>query len=251
VPNDARHPHVWPTTHWSLVGRAGSGTVEDRRRALSALVQIYIPVLRWHLLTRRGIRFDRVDDFLQEFLLSKILEKEILQLADRGRGNFRTFLATALDRFVINQIRDQSAAKRGGFRRGEVEEDSLPPAHTLVPGNSFDYAWARQVIGQAIRRMQRQCAANHRDDIWRVFRGRVMLPALRQAEPISYAALVEECGLESASQASNILVSANRMFVRALRQTLAVYQETESEIDDEIRDLWAAVSRGAPRRARR
>jgi len=34
----------------------------------------------------------------------------------------------------------------------------------------FDVAWAREVIAETLRRMQAECEAAGRDDIWRVFR---------------------------------------------------------------------------------
>jgi len=242
MPNGSDHAASWPTTHWSLIDDAGAGGTEVRRQALTLLLKIYLPVLRSHLL-KRGTRGQNVDDLLQEFLVSRILEKNILQLADQGRGNFRSFLATALDNFLRNAHRDESAAKRLAVQANTLEDDANLPAAGATPGDSFDYAWARQVLGQAIRRMRRQCAQGHRADIWGVFKRRILLPALRNVEPTPYGELVESLHIDSATQASNLLVTAGRMFTRCLRNILSAYQVSQEDIETEIRDLWQAVSR--------
>jgi len=242
MPNGSDHAGSWPTTHWSLVGDAGTGGTEVRRQALTSLLKIYSPVLKSHLL-KRGTPKSNVDDLLQEFLLSRILEKNILQLADQGRGNFRSFLATALDNFLRNTYRDQSAAKRRAIQAGALDDDANLPANGATPADSFDYAWARQVLGQAIRRMRRLCAQGNRADIWGVFKWRILLPSLRNVEPTPYGELVAMLHIDSATQASNLLVTAGRMFTRCLRNVLSVYQVSQEDIENEIRDLWRAVSR--------
>src|SRR5580658_7027301 len=139
MPMRSKNIRKWPTTHWSLVGRAGSGGAEARRQALATLLRIYLPALRRHVVRRGMIQPQLVDDVLQEFLVSRILEKDIIRLADQGRGNFRTFLATALDRFLLNWLRYQSAAKRKAIQAKDFncDLDSQPDKRT--PMDSFDY----------------------------------------------------------------------------------------------------------------
>ena len=232
----------WPTTHWSLVGRAGHGGIEERRLALTSLLKIYIPALRRHLLRRPGIRLQNVDDVLQEFLISKLLEREILQLADQNRGNFRTFLATALDRFLLNWIRSQSAVKRKIYEVISLDDQSPSNADTVFMEDTFDYSWARQVLGRAIRLMRSECQKSQRSDVWGVFKGRVLGPSLRNSAPIPYEKLIDRVALKSGVSGSNVLVTARRGFHRCLCQVLSAYQDRES-IENEIRNLWRAVAR--------
>jgi len=237
---------LWPTTHWSLVGQAGSGNDAERRQALTELIARYLPVLRRHLLLFRRVSRDQVDDLLQEFLLSKILEQAILERADQNRGKFRSFLATALDRFVLNRQRDERALKRSPNRAGALDDAAEPVDVGVRPEAVFDIAWARQVLGQAVRRMRRDCRERNRADIWGVFRARILDPCLLHAKPVPYADLVRRFGFASPVHASNILVSANRMFERSLRRTISAYEREKSQIDQELMDLWDALAR--PRR---
>src|SRR5687768_12504417 len=208
--------HPFPPTHWSLVDQAGKGTGEDKRRALTTLLSHYLPAMRSHLLFRRGHAACDVDDLLQGFLLSKVIERDLVSRADRTRGRFRTFLLTALDRFVSNQMRDARAAKR--WATTVPLDDAMGCAHSTGPAeNAFEVEWARQVLRQAIENMERECYAAGRADVWAVFEARTLGPILRQEDPVPYGALVERFGFASPAQASNVLVTANRMFARNLR----------------------------------
>jgi hypothetical protein len=98
------------------------------------------------------------------------------------------------------------------------------------------------VIAQAVEQMRMTCETTLRADVWGVFEGRVLAPILGQAQPVPYAQLVEQFGLRSPTQASNVLVTANRMFERLLRGVVGRYEKSATEIDDEIRDLWRILS---------
>jgi hypothetical protein len=56
---------------------------------------------------------------------------------------------------------------------------------------------------------------------------------------------VEKFGFRSPTEASNALVTAKRMFVRALRAVVAEYARDENGIDREIEELRAILSRGS------
>ena len=246
MPIQLRKSQIWPTTHWSLVGSASRGGAEERRQALTLLVRKYLPVLRWHLISRRHVNPGQVDDLLQEFLVSKVLEKDIIRLADQKRGRFRTFLATALDRFVINRKKYENATKRSALRYEDLDQASSNlPDRGHTPSEMIDYFWARQVLGQAIRHMRVECSRPTRVDAWKVFRGRVLSPMLRSTEPVPFAKLAEQPSIGTTTRASHLLLTANRIFARSLRTVIGAY-DSELDIEDEIRDLRQALSK--PRR---
>ena len=103
----------FPSTRWSLVARAGQVDPEAKREALGQLLTRYLPALQAHLVHRKGLSEEEADDLVQEFVTSKILEKDLIARADQQLGKLRTFLLTALDRFVKNKLRDRRAKKRG------------------------------------------------------------------------------------------------------------------------------------------
>jgi RNA polymerase sigma-70 factor (ECF subfamily) len=203
----------------------------SRRDALESLLRCYRQPLKAHLEVRRKLSSDAADDVLQGFIESKVLRLRLIEQADRAKGRFRSFLLTALDRYLIDQFRKaktaepvQSLGESASDLPAEPEDDSTP----------FNVAWARQAIDEAMRRMQRQCESSGRPDVWGVFEERVARPILEQAQPASYEALVARFGFTSPAQASNVLMTAKRMFRRAIEQVVGEYTEPGQAVGEEI-----------------
>jgi len=234
----------FPSTHWSLVGRVGQENGAGQHQALEQLLIRYLPALKAHLLHRRRIASDWASDLLQGFITDKILERRLIERADRGRGKFRTFLLTALDNYVVSEIRRESAKKRSPGDAALVTMDEARDHGGLSASVSdvFDLAWAREVLAEAVRWMQVECEKSGRTDIWGVFECRVLDPTLGQAEPLPYEQLVERFGFQSPTQASNTLITAKRMFARMLHSVVGEYTRDEAEIDAEIEDLRRILS---------
>lgn len=237
----------FPLTQWSLVARAGGATEDERREALGVLMRRYLPALRAHLVFQKRISPHLADDLVQGFVCDKVVEQGLLAGADQCKGRFRTFLLTALDRYVIDQARFEGAKKRapgGGVASLEqfpVRDRATPPG--AGPSVAFDVAWAREVLAEAVKRMDEECRASERQDIWGVFCCRVLEPTLTGAPQAGYGELVARFGLRSPAQASNVLMTAKRMFERILRSVVAEYAEDEAQIDREIEDLRCILSR--------
>src|SRR5437762_6995431 len=91
----------FPETSWTEVERAGAEGADGPRDALGGLLRRYMPALRARLVIEKGIQADAAGDLLNGFLADKVLERDLVARADRSRGRFRTFLLTALDRYVV------------------------------------------------------------------------------------------------------------------------------------------------------
>ena len=239
------HAVAFPATHWSLVTRAGLLDSESRRQALEELLVRYLPALRTYLILTRRLQPADAEDLLQDFVAAKVLEKRLISQADPARGKFRTFLLTALDRFRLNRVRDEQARRRSP-QDGELLEigehaQELPGA--AARADAFDVAWAQGIIHEALRQTQQECEQTGRADVWGVFACRVVAPALEDTEPITYDELVQRFHLASPTQAANLLITAKRMYARALRSVVAEYALDAAEIAAEIADLRGVLER--------
>jgi RNA polymerase sigma-70 factor (ECF subfamily) len=237
----------FPQTQWTLLGRAGEITSDGQRQALGDLLRRYLPALRTHLLLQRRLPPERADDLLQAFVSRKVLEQRLIRKADRGRGTFRSFLLRSLNNFVNDELRHDRAAGRspdGGPPLDLDEQAGLGDAGADDPSATFDVAWAREVLSEAVAAMRGECQATRREDIWGVFEGRVLLPSMEGAEPAGYEELIRRFGLASPEQASNVLTTAKRMFARALRSAVAKYADA-GDVETEIRDLKTILARCA------
>ena len=240
---DSSHS-LWPfpSTHWSLVEQLSNPNDEVRRQAMTDLLTRYIPPLRSHLVIARKLKPDHAADLLQAFIASRVLEGEMLLQADRQRGRLRTFLATALDRFVANQIRDAASQKRSPS--GAIPlEDNGHAAQDGGPHEIFELEWARHVLDETLRRMEQECRSTGRDSVWKIFQRRIVQPMRDNTAPAPYAEIVQELAFVSPGQAASALIRARQLFVRILRGVVGEYARGPEEIDAEIADLWKILSR--------
>ncbi len=235
----------FPPTRWSLVAQAARTNPEVKREALETLLPKYLSALTSHVRYRWRMANDRADDVVQEFVATMILEKGLIASADRDRGKFRALLLTALDRFVINQLRDQAAKKRAPGQGPILSLDErLVRQRTLSePSLAFDVEWAKNVIAEALRQMRQECQAGDRMDIWNVFECRIVGPFVHGDPMPNYREIVERFGFQSPSQASNALITGKRMYARLLKSVVAQYVgDIACNSESEIRGLRAVLA---------
>jgi len=233
------------TTQWSLIARAKEADPEIRRAALDQLLRCYYPTLRAHLVLHKRIALDRAEDLLQGFVSDRVLERDLVARADPAKGKFRSFLLRSLENYVIDQVRRERVRRTIGRQELGADSDQFPSAEPTA-SQVYDVAWARQVIGEAVRRMERLCRQSGRDHIWGVFRARVLLPTLTNSVPTPYGQLVERFGLSSPEQASNALMTAKRQFQRIVRSVVGCYTDSEEDVDDEIASLRRILASAGP-----
>lgn len=214
------------------------------------VIQNYWSALRVYLiclLTRFPNQRNEADDLLQEFILKKILQPGWLENANPDKGRFRDFLKSALRNFVIGEIRSRAAEKRGGNNPSvPLEELDLEPAGPEPSSDSFDIAWLRTLLGEALDRMERACAVSENTHIWKIFQCRIIQPMLEGTDPLPYDLLVAQFGLKSPAQATNALATGKRMFARHLRDVIAQYENGDAAVRAEIDSLRLFIDKLSP-----
>ncbi len=234
----------FPATDWLLVNSIVRAPAATSERALEKVLVCYLPVLRHHLITHFRVSEDQASDWVQSFVLQKILEQNLIARADQRRGKFRSFLLQALNNFVIQQLRYARSSLRSSaaetlpleevadFRLGVVQDHEA---------QMFDIAWARTVLAKTLDQMKAYCFNTAQADVWSVFESRLIKPLLDGEDPPAYEELVVTFGLKSPSQASNLLTTAKRIFGRMIRSVIAEYAGTDGEVEREIQDLKAVL----------
>jgi len=238
---------AFPATHWSLVARAADAATG--REALDALLRQYLPALRARLVVERGIHPDKTEDLLQGFIADKILERELLARADQTLGRFRSFILTSLDRYLVDQSRSALTQRnnpcQGPMLALSEVGDFAPTGGRRRFQDGFDQAWGKQVIAEAIDRMRKECEGLGRSDLWGVFQARVLGPTIDGAPAMPYDDLVRQFGFSSPEQASNVLVTAKRMFARMFRAVVAECAQDGPDAEAELTELRVALAGGS------
>jgi RNA polymerase sigma factor (sigma-70 family) len=233
---------AFTTTHWSVVLAAGADASPRAEVALEHLCRVYwFPLYAY--VRRQGHDSHEAQDLTQEFFL-KLLDKQQLRRADAARGKFRTFLLTALANFLRNEWHKRQTLKRGGRRQFlPLDETSAEqryfsePVESLTPESLFERQWVRALIEQVLARLKQEYVT---DDKARLFAR--LEPALSgEVAAGAFAEWAAELG-QSPGAVRVALHRMRRRFGELLRSEIAHTVASPEEIDDEIRQLFAAVS---------
>jgi RNA polymerase sigma-70 factor (ECF subfamily) len=223
------------TTRWSVVLRARGGPAEARA-ALEVLCRTYRPpVLAF--VRSRGYAADAAEDLTQAFF-ARFLERAWHSAADPGRGRFRSFLLTALKRFLIDTSFEAAALKRGGaFRFESLDEDAVEDsAAGETPDSVFEREWARAVLSAAFGRLRAEAEQAGKLDLF----NRLSEFLVERPDEAEYARVAEELRLRR----NTLAVAVHRLRHRLrelVREELAETTSNGAELDDELRAMRASM----------
>jgi RNA polymerase sigma factor (sigma-70 family) len=211
------------------------------KRALADLCEMYWYPL-YAYVRRRGYRADEAQDLTQEFF-AQLLEKDSLRVADPERGKFRSFLLGSLNHFLSNQWRDAGAQKRGGrqvpipldFQSGESRY-SLEPSHEMTPERIYQRRWALTLLEQALGKLREEFAGRGKLRLFEHLKAYLVM----ERSSLPYREIAAE--LEMTDGAVKVAVHRLRRRCRELlREEIAQTVAEPEQVDEELRELFAAV----------
>jgi RNA polymerase sigma-70 factor (ECF subfamily) len=235
------------TTQWSVIRAAQTDDQTRRRMVVGNLMERYWrPVYSY--LRYKGYDNEKAKDLTQGFFAEIVWGDDLLGRTDRSKGRFRTFLLTALQRYVVSVHRKENARKRrpaAGFVDVEMEE--LPLLATTRMGTAADEtfyrSWASDLLGNVLSQVEAEYCRTGRDRHWRVFQAKVLTPILQDAEAPPLEEICKNCGVEDETKASNMIVTVKRRFQAVLRRNLRDLVPSEDEVDAEFHEILEIFSR--------
>jgi DNA-directed RNA polymerase specialized sigma24 family protein len=230
----------FPSTHWSLVTRAGSAESPQSRAALSELCCAYwYPI--YAFVRRKGNGPDQSLDLTQSYF-ARLLERGVIGAADPGKGRFRAFLRTDCQHFLIDQFR-RTNARGGGIPTVSIDlhvaEDRyrFEPVDTITPERLFDRAWAMTLLEQVLDLLAQEHAAKGQSELFDELK--VVLNQGKGA--VSAATLAARLG--KTEEAVHMAVHRLRKRYREiLEEQIAATLDDPSEMEDESRSLFEAIT---------
>jgi RNA polymerase sigma-70 factor (ECF subfamily) len=230
------------TTRWSVILAAGDSAAALHEPALSTLCQTYwFPLYAY--LRRRGYDSHQAEDYTQGFFAG-ILERKGLRKADPKYGKFRSFLLACLKNFLADEWDRVKAEKRGGDKKvlsldfdAAASRYNQAPVHGLSPEKLFERSWALTVLTSAMDRLKAESTASDKQQLFN--RLKVYLTAEKDAG--SYRDVAAK--LNMTEGAVKVAVHRLRRRYRELvRDEIAQTVTNEAQVDEEIRDLFAALA---------
>lgn len=226
---------LFAATRWSVIMQAR----EKSESALATLCESYRQPLLIYLrskLAQHGQPIHLAEDQVQGFMLH-LLSRDFLQNVSPDKGKFRTFLKSCVDNYLRDLAAKEKAAKRGGGKAvaslDETNEEN-EKVHDLAssqsaPDKEFDKAWARTLLANSHRRLEQECAAQGRENLY------------AQIQPIMYAdetsSSYRVVGEKLGKSEAAIKVAAMRMRNRLaeivreeVRQTVGTSEDWEEEV---------------------
>jgi RNA polymerase sigma factor (sigma-70 family) len=225
------------TTQWSLVLKAGQGAEE----ALFKLCQVYWPPL-YAFIRRRGHPLHEAQDLTQGFF-AHVLEHRALDTVAPAKGRFRSFLLVSLKHFLDNEWHKAHAVKRGGRQvliswedLKPHERDLLGPTDQMTPEKVFNRRWALMLLDRVMDRLRGECIAARKGEMFEEVKEHLTGDAGK-----SYREIAARFGTTEGA----VKVTVHRLrrrFGELVREQVGRTVEKPEEIDEEIRELFAALN---------
>ena len=225
------------TTRWSLILDARTGP-EAGRVALEQICRDYRqPVLSY--VRRHGYANADAEDLTQDFF-ARLLEQGWHARADPGRGRFRSFLLTALRRFLSDARDSAGAQKRGGGQLRVSADDTfatLAAPGSESPEQAFTRHWMKTVVERATRKLEAEAKAAGKQELYAQLNGFIG----ETPDASAYRALGEKLNMRP----NTIAVGVHRMRQRLrelVREELLQTVADAAALDEELRELRATFA---------
>ena len=221
---------------------AGDGSSPEAMQALAELCRTYWYPL-YAYVRRKGHDVADAQDLTQEFF-ARLLERNYLAGVDREKGRFRSFLLASVKHFLANEWDKANAQKRGGGRPlisidAAAAESSFgqEPADVVSADKIFERRWALALLEQVLRRLREEYTRDGKEKQFEQLKATLT----EASRSVPYA----EIATRLATSEGAVKVAVHRLRQRyreLLRAEIAVTVADAGEIDDEIRNLFAALS---------
>ncbi len=236
----------FPKTSVTLHERILADT-PDADAALEEFFQRYWYPL-YAFLRALGVARFEAEDLVQGFVTSELLEREQLKEWDPDKGQLRTFLKVAIDRFRMKVFRKETALKRGGARHNHVSMDfdwaenrfehtALLEAET--PETLYMKEWAKMTADRAISLLATKYSEKGRlrefNLLVRNLRARVGMD-----EDVTYREIAIELEMEE-NNVKQRMSELRKLLKRYLRKIVSESVPAE-ELEEEVEFVYAIAT---------
>lgn len=226
------------TTRWSIVLASQSDKSADALKCLATLCEQYWPPI-YAFVRYRGHREQDAQDLTQSFF-ARVLEKNWLASADQQQGRFRTFLLTALKRFLANEWDREHTLKRGGgvkvVNMDSSAQISIPDPKSVPADRMFERQWAITLLETVMRRLEAEFTQVGKSEEYELLKPTLTAPR----NTTDYNVIAAKLKIQTVS-ARSAVHRLRKRFKELFREEVANTVEDESTVDEELRTLIAVL----------
>jgi len=236
------------TTQWTQMLDVRNQDPDRQRQIADAVIERYWKPVYCYL-RKRGFGNDKAKDLTQGFFHEVVLGRDLVARADRGKGRFRTFLLTALDRYVVSDHRGETAMKRtpseGLIALENLDSVNIPDrAGAATPNQAFAYAWATDLLDAVLAEVKAYFCDGGKKMHWDIFHTTVVQPCLEGVDPPPLSETCRRFGLDGKLKACNMAITVKRRFQRVLRMHIRPVVDSDDDVEAEISELMEIFSNG-------
>ncbi len=231
------------TTHWSVVLATRRNDSPQATEALETLCRTYWYPL-YAFVRRHGHNPEDAQDLTQGFF-AHLLRKDFLRSVGPEKGRFRSFLLACLKHFLADEWEKARTAKRGGARPEPLldldQAENRYQLEARVEANAeslYERRWAFDLLGRVLDRLRHEAVASGREAVF----DQLQCCLLGERPTETYAQLGAKLGMSETA----VKVTIHRLRQRyreLLREEIAQTVSRPDEVEDEMRYLFAVVSR--------
>ena len=227
------------TTHWSLIEDVREHKDKDRALVGLLLKLYWKPVYCY--LRRKGYDNEQAKDLTQGFLHEVVLNRHLVERADSSKGRFRSFLLHALNQYLLDERRKETARKH-------IPKDKLVPLDIAEPPTlpemackldaeqSFNYVWKADLLERALKEVKGRYCKRGMETHWYVFQDRLLRPTLEGHDPPSLRNICRKYDIDNEATVSNMLNTVKKLVRSVLkshvRQTVVSGEVAEEELKE-------------------
>jgi len=232
---------AFPVTQWAQIFNLKMSHEDQRALIINELFKRYWKPIYCYL-RRKGYDNETAKDLTQGFFLEVVLGRHLVQQASQARGRFRTFLLTAIDRYVIDLHRYQTSNKRKPdgqiFKLDDLDYGNLPTVSMdSKPEQSFNYAWISDLLDRIYDEVKHELLDTDRQTHWEVFDEKILKPIITSSKPPSLKDICAKYGIRDEKTASNMIITVRRRLRKSMERHLRQYVQSDSDVEKEIYEM--------------
>jgi DNA-directed RNA polymerase specialized sigma24 family protein len=234
---------LFATTHWSVVLAAANQESPEAAAALERLCRTYWYPL-YVFIRRQGYGVADAQDLTQAFF-THILSRRFFQRASRDKGKFRSFILGSLKFFLADELAKLQAKKRGGGQtfvfldeHSAEERYRLEPVELMDAEKLFERRWAMTLLDRVLERLEAEFVDSGKKRLFERLRDFL----LGDRGSATYQDVAPTLAMTEGA----VKTAVHRMRQRyreLFREEIAETCADPAEADDEMRHVFAAISR--------